>query len=78
MTILEMAALAKEHWKAVNPEVYQLMKSRGDLEKEAIAAAKLTQREMDTLMQGGATEAEAWQESRSLFILTDPATDYNP
>lgn len=78
MTIPEMAEIAKNHWKAVNPEVYQQMITNGDLEKEAAAAARLTQREMDALMRVGATEAEAWQGSRELFILTDPKKDYNP
>lgn len=78
MTIPEMAAIAKNHWKTANPATYQLMVTNGDLEKEAVAAAKLTLREMEALMRVGRTEAEAWQESRELFILTDPAKDYNP
>jgi hypothetical protein len=73
-----MAAMAREHWKANYPETYRKMKKRNDLVKESEAAARLTQREIDTLMKGGATEPEAWEASMSLFIFSDPAQDYNP
>lgn len=42
------------------------------LDSEAIGAAKLTQMEMDALMLVGQTEAEAWQQARTLWILNDP------
>lgn len=80
MTIPQMAALAKDHWKKTNPEVYQRMVDNNDLEKEAIAAAKLTQMEINTLMKGGMSEAEAWQASRHLFIFAEAdsiAREYN-
>lgn len=35
MTIPQMAALARDHWKKTNPEVYQRMVDNNDLEKEA-------------------------------------------
>lgn len=73
MTIPEMAALARQAWKEINPEVYREMLQNGDLQSESEAAAKLTQREMDTLMYGGMmSEAEAWQASRQLFIYRTP------
>lgn len=68
MNIQQMAALAREHWKDVNPEVYQHMVKNNDLEKESEAAAFLTKKEMDTLMLLKISEQEAWQESRHLFI----------
>jgi len=68
MNIPQMAAQAREHWKVTNPEIYQQMVEDKALEGESEAAAKLTMREMKTLMLGGLTEAEAWQESRHLFI----------
>lgn len=78
MMIQEMAAMAREHWKAYYPETYRVMERRNDLVKESEAAAKLTRREMDTLMKGKMTEVEAWEASRSLFIFSDPSKDYNP
>jgi hypothetical protein len=54
------------------------MEKRDDLIKESEAAAKLTQREMDTLMTSGMTVSEAWEASKSLFIFSDPSKDYNP
>ena len=68
MNIPQMAAQAREHWKVTNPEIYQQMIEDKALEGESEAAAKLTLREMKTLMLGGLTEREAWQESRHLFI----------
>lgn len=63
-----MAALAREHWKKVNPEIYRQMVEDEALEKESEAAAKLTMSEMKALMMIGMTEQEAWQASRELFI----------
>jgi hypothetical protein len=63
-----MAALARAHWKEVNPEVYQKMVDRNALGEESEAAAKLTQMEMNTLMLLKISEQEAWQQSRHLFI----------
>lgn len=68
MNIPQMAAQAREHWKVTNPEVYRQMVEDKALVGESEAAAKLTMREIKTLMLGGLTEAEAWQESRHLFI----------
>lgn len=53
MTIPQMAALARDHIKTMNPELYQLLQENGELQKETEAAAKLTQMEMNTLMKGG-------------------------
>jgi excinuclease ABC subunit B len=55
--------------KAIKLELAAQLKK---FEKEAIAAAKLTQMEMDALMLVGIPEATAWQEARELFILTKP------
>jgi hypothetical protein len=68
MNLKQMAAQAREHWKVTNPEIYRQMVEDKALEGESEAAAKLTMREIKTLMLGGLTEAEAWQESRHLFI----------
>lgn len=68
MNLQQMAAQARDHWKKTNPKVYRKMVKNGDLERESEAAAKLTMSEMKTLMMGGMTEQEAWQESRHLFI----------
>lgn len=78
MTEQEIAAIARQHWKSVNPEIYQKMQENGDLEKESAAAARLTLREMNDLMLVGRSEAQAWQESRELFVLIDPVKTYNP
>jgi len=63
-----MAAQAREHWKVTNPEIYQQMVEDNALEACSEAAAKLTMSEMQTLMMGGMSQREAWQESRHLFI----------
>jgi len=68
MNIPQMAAMAREHWKVTNPKIYRQMVEDKALVGESEAAAKLTMREVQTLMLGGLTEQEAWQESRHLFI----------
>lgn len=50
MTIPQMAALARDHWKKTNPEVFRKMVKNKDLEKESVAAAELTLMEMKTLI----------------------------
>lgn len=82
MTLPEMAAQARQAWKEINPEVYREMVENQELEACSEAAARLTKREMDTLMTGTAmTEAEAWEASRHLFIFPTAKRlreDYNP
>ena len=68
MNIPQMAALAREHWKKTNPEVYRQMVEDDALVACSEAAAKLTMSEMKALMLIGMTKQEAWQESRHLFI----------
>ncbi|HOG20869.1 MAG TPA: hypothetical protein PKW37_10560 [Salinivirgaceae bacterium] len=65
MNIPQMAAQAREHWKVTNPEIYRQMVEDNALEECSEAAAKLTMREIQTLMLGGLTEQEAWQKGRS-------------
>ena len=73
MNKLEMAEIAKSHWRQYHPESYKELKANGTLEKEADASAELTLREMDVLMKTyGMTSMEAWTESRNLFCLKDP------
>lgn len=48
MTIQEMAAIAREHWKAYYPETYQKMKRRNDLMKPE---------EVEELKQSGELES---------------------
>lgn len=78
MTLNQMAAIAKQHWQETYPEAYRLMKQHDALDREAIAAAKLTRREMDALKLIGSTEQEAWQESRTLWVFRDPMKDWQP
>jgi len=68
MNVPEMAALARDHWKKTDPELYLKLKQVGDLEKGSEAAAKLTLAEMKSLMLIKIPGQEAWQESRHLFI----------
>ena len=81
MNIPQMAAMAREHWKKTNPEIYRQMVEDKALIAESEASARLTQREMDALMLLKMTEQEAWQESRHLFIFRTKEQleqDYRP
>jgi hypothetical protein len=68
----EMAAMALEHWKEFYPEHYQAMKTRGDLQRQADASARLTRMEMDTNKLCGMTEQQAWEAAKGIFILAEP------
>ena len=73
MNKLEMAEIAKAHWRQYHPASFKELKANGTLDKEAAACAELTQREMDVVMATtGMTAMEAWIESRHLFCLKDP------
>lgn len=73
MNKLEMAEMAKAHWRQYYPTGYQELKANGTLDREAIACAELTQMEMEVLEQSyGMSSQEAWIESRHLFCLKDP------
>jgi hypothetical protein len=72
MNLKEMAAIALDHWKTYYPKETSQLEKKGMLDSEAIGAAKLTQMEMGALMLVGQTEAEAWQQARTLWILNDP------
>lgn len=78
MTIEEMTMEALDHWYTHHRKTFNRMKARGDVGRQAEAAARLTRLEMDTWIKGGATEYEAWEASRELFILCDPAKHYHP
>lgn len=71
----QITEIAKQHWLEEYPSGYRQLAKEGRLEKEAIAAAKLTLAEMEAQMLVGATEQEAWESSRELFVLTDPITE---
>lgn len=68
----QIAAEAKLFWRENFPKSYKRLVGEGRLEREAIATAKLTLVEMESHMLLGATELEAWEASRGLFVMTDP------
>ena len=74
MTVKQIALMAKQHWLETDPEYMREVANILDLDREAEAAARLTLQEMETHLQSGLTEAEAWQASREIFIFNDPKT----
>lgn len=77
MNVKEMAMIGLQHWNEVNPEFVKELAKKIDLQTELEASARLTLREMETLMLGGMSEAEAWQASREIFLLKDPEEKYD-
>jgi hypothetical protein len=61
-----------DRWKTYYPKETSQLEKKGTLQREAEASAELTQLEMDALMLVGQTEAEAWQQARTLWILNNP------
>lgn len=74
MDLMQIAEEAKSHWRENYPVGYRQLVKEERLQREAIAAAKLTLAEMKAQMQVGLTELEAWEASRGLFVFTDPIT----
>jgi hypothetical protein len=73
MNIREMMEEGRAHWLRFYPEHCATLADRGELEHELEASASLTRMEMDTIKrQYGYSEAEAWQASRELFLITRP------
>jgi hypothetical protein len=72
MNVIQIALMAKKHWVETDPEFMRKAGQHLDIQQEAESAARLTLREMETLMSSGLTESEAWQASRELFVFRDP------
>jgi hypothetical protein len=72
MNVIQVAMMAKKHWYETDPEFMQKAEQVLDIQQEAESAARLTLREMETLISSGSTESEAWQASRELFVFRDP------
>lgn len=71
MTPKAMVQATLSHWASNHPtETKDLPKDW--LLRQAQACAQLTRLEMDVLVAGGLSEAEAWAEARSLFCLAPP------
>lgn len=71
MTLDEMQQLTINHWRTHFRARVKAMGKEETL-KQAMACAKLTRREMDSLKKVGLDEQTAWTEARNLFCLTSP------
>lgn len=72
MNVTQISIMAKNHWYETDPEFMRRAEQVLDIQQQAESAARLTLREMETLMSSGSTESEAWQASRELFVFRDP------
>jgi len=70
MTEQEIQQQIINHWLTYFRR--QALKLGHQLQDQALAAAKLTRREMDSLTQIGLSEQEAWIEARNLHALKAP------
>ena len=69
LELARWAEMAKAHWREFQPNRYKLLVAAGTLDKEALAAARLTSQEMDVWRAQGATHDEAWQAVREKYLL---------
>ena len=71
MTNQEMTQATLDNWKSNHRQ--QIKGVPMDwLTRQAQACASLTRLEMQTLMDSGMSESEAWAEARSLFCMAKP------
>jgi hypothetical protein len=61
-------AQAKEHWRQFRPDLYREAKAEGKLNSLLAEAARLTRREMDSLLAAGMSEQAAWERTREEYL----------
>jgi hypothetical protein len=72
VSVLELMALARKHWKTHLPDKVKELQAKGLLEAETTTAATLAQSEIETLMKAGFQEHEAREVALPMFILLKP------
>ena len=72
MSVQALASKARKHWPRWLPEKTAELKAEGLFESETLAAAKLAQAEIETLMKQGFKEHEAEEAALPMFILLKP------
>ena len=59
---------ARAHWKEHLPGRYKSLEVQGTLDEELMAAAKLTELDLEAMMEIGATYDEAFQAVRETYL----------
>lgn len=70
MTLEEMQQATINHWLLYHRKAF--LKLGKEASKQALACARLTRMEMDSLKKIGLDEEAAWTEARNLHCLTEP------
>lgn len=73
MTLAEMQQITVNHWRTHFPAETRAV-DKEQMLSQAMACAKLTRKEMDSLKEVGLDEETAWTETRNLFCLAPPPT----
>ncbi|WP_439683416.1 hypothetical protein MNJPNG_14955 [Cupriavidus oxalaticus] len=71
MTLGEMTQITLNHWMRFHRGA-ALKMSKEERLKQAMACARLTRAEMDSLKMIGLDEDTAWTEARTLYCLAPP------
>ena len=61
-------AQANEHWQEHRPKMYARLKAGGTLSQALTEAAEATAQAMRALTTQGATQEEAWEQTRELYL----------
>lgn len=72
MSVMELTALARKHWKKWLPEKTAELRANGTFNEETQGAATLAQAEIETLMKAGYQEHEAREVALPMFVLLPP------
>jgi hypothetical protein len=75
MSILELKALARQHWEEWLPEKVKELRAEGTLNEELHSAAVAAQTEIEHLMMRGYSDHEAREVALPMFILLPPEVD---
>jgi hypothetical protein len=69
MSIPELAALTRKHWRKYRPQMVKELRETGELNEAIHGAASLALAEIDRLMKQGYQEHEAREVALRAFIL---------
>ena len=75
MSVLELKALARQHWEEWLPEKVKELQAEGTLNEELHSVAVLAQAEIEHLMKRGYSDHEAREVALPMFILLPPEMD---
>lgn len=71
-------AQARDHWQEHKPQMFARLKAAGTLDKALTEAALAASEAMRALTLQGATQQEAWEQTRELYLFPAEEPEQTP